>query len=315
MNKKLVLALTLVACLAACKKVDGSHSAATPPSSEAAATSASAASDTAAPTSAKAANPATDAGPPVVKPDAKPIAMTAPDLAYSYDYAVQAPARDVPHLVREHESECALAGATVCQVVGANTKSQGEDDVAGRLEIRASPVWIARFRDRIEEDVKQLGGKISGAETGTEDLSRSLVDTQAAIRSKTELRDRMEDLLKHHKGKLDDLVQLQTQVSDIQGQIDAANSELAVMKTRVQTSRLVIEYSSMSALGPDSPMHPVAQATHGFARHFAKALAVLIDVASVLLPFGLVGGAIAWFFVARSRKSRPMPPRAPGALS
>jgi uncharacterized protein YlxW (UPF0749 family) len=303
MNKKLLLALLLAASLAAChKKTDtaGTTDVTAAPAAAAQDTASSTAADTTASASAAPAA-ANDATP-------KPLTVTAPELAYAYDYSVQAPARDVPHLVRQHEAECAMAGATVCQVVGATTKAIGHDDVSGRLEIRATPAWIAKFRDRIEDDVKALGGKISAAETNTDDLSGSLVDTQAALRAKIELRDRLETLLKTHNGKIKDLVDLEQRVSDVQSDIDQAQSELAVMKTRVQTSKLVIEYSSLSVMAPDSAFHPLAQSAHSFTRHVAAGVAVIIDMISVILPFALVIGGGVWiFYRKRRRPTLPQP--------
>ncbi|HEY3812220.1 MAG TPA: DUF4349 domain-containing protein [Caulobacteraceae bacterium] len=311
MNKKLVLALVLAASVAACKKpansdhvtdVTAPNSSASAPSSD---TTAASDADVAAPASTQAHRP------PAPKPQAnaaRTLPVTAPDLAYAYDYSVEAPSRDVPHLLRQQEEACDLAGPIVCQVVGAETKQIGGDEVTGHLELRAQPEWIAKFRDRVEDDVRALGGKVSTSDTSTEDLSRSLVDTQAGIRAKIELRDRLETLLKTHKGKLDDLVSLEQQVTDTQNEIDAAQSELAVMKTRVQTQKLVIDYRSLTALAPDSAFRPVSQAAHSFTGHVMMVVAMLIQALSVLGPLGLIGGAIWWAVGRRKRPATVAPP-------
>ncbi|HWE47343.1 MAG TPA: DUF4349 domain-containing protein [Caulobacteraceae bacterium] len=313
MNKKLVLALVLAASVAACKKPADHNSALPDVTAPAASAPSSAAADGGSNTTAAAAPSAktrsTETG-TAPTDGAKPLAVTAPDLAYAYNYAVEAPARDVSHLLRQHEEACDLAGPTVCQVVGAQAKSIGNDDVSGHLELRAQPQWIAKFRDRIEDDVRALGGKVSTSDTSTEDFSRSLVDTDAGIRSKIELRDRLETLLKTHKGKLDDLVALEQQVSDVQSQINAAQSELAVMKTRVQTQTLVVDYRSLTALAPDSAFRPVSQAAHSFTGHFMMVVAGIIHLLSVLSPLGLIGGVIWWFLKSRKRTAPVAPPTA-----
>jgi hypothetical protein len=322
MNKKIVLALVLAASVAACKKTEDAASvshdavtstAASPAADATAADAAASPTDATAPSAAADTTTVTATAPKshVAKPAAQssgaenqPLGVTAPDLAYAFNYSVQAPARDVPHLVRQHEAECTMAGPTTCQVVGAQSTAIGRDDVSGRLELRATPKWIAAFRDRVEDDVKALGGKITAADTGTEDLSRSLVDTEAGIRAKVALRDRLEVLLKTHKGKLDDLVDLEQQVAQVQGDIDQAQSELAVMKTRVQTQKLVIEYSSLTALAPDSAFRPLGQAAHRFTGHVMTGVAILVDAVSILLPFGLVIGG--GYLIFRRRKPRPV---------
>ncbi len=309
MKHSLVLALAFALSIAACDRKPGPGPAPVPakpvaesPSESAAKVAAPSApeSDVAAapPVAASAARP----NAPAVKPG--PLKLTAPQLAYDYNYAVQAPPAAVPMLVRMHEDACAAAGATVCQVVGADTRQEGKDDVAGRLEIRAAPEWIKGFRARIEEDVKAAHGTLSSSAVGTEDLSRSIVDTEAALRAKKTLRDRMQNLLATHKGKLDDLVELEQQVANVQGEIDAAQSELEVMKTRVVTAKLVVEYRSTATLAPGSAFGRLDRAVHGFTGHVMDGLAFFVAALSYLLPFGLAfAAALAVHRWNRKRKA------------
>jgi len=305
----LVPVLALAVSVSACSKKDAtSHSmaerapaastAAPAPTSDTAAADEKLAADTAAPAAAAHAKPK-GATP------AKPFTPTAPELAYAYQYGVEAPPAAVPMLVRLHESVCAAAGAVNCQVVSANTTAVGKDDAAGHLEIRGEPNWLRGFRGRIEDDVKAAHGKLQGSQIETEDLSRSIVDTEAQLRAKKTLRDRMQGLLATHKSKLSDLVDLEQQVSSVQGEIDAAESELAAMKTRVATARLTIDYRSSLALAPNSAFGHLSAAGHGFVRHFMDMLGFLLTLLSYFLPFGLVVGIGWWVFKKRPRAIAP----------
>jgi hypothetical protein len=310
----LVPALVLAVCLAGCKKVD--HSASSPRASQPVASKAVAADapseSAAAPAAADAAIDVAEAPAAAHKPQpgkhqasksqaSKPMVVTAPELAYAYQYGVEAPPAAVPMLVRLHESVCAAAGAINCQVVGATTTEVGHDDASGRLEIRGEPNWLRGFRSRIEDDVRAAHGKLKGSQIETEDLSRSIVDTEAQLRAKKTLRDRMQGLLATHNGKLNDLVELEQQVTEVQGQIDAAESELAVMKTRVATAKLTIEYRSTLAMAPDSAFGKLSAAGHGFLRHSMDALSMVVTLLSYLLPFGLIGGVVVWVLRGRRR--------------
>ena len=175
-------------------------------------------------------------------------------------------------------------------------------DVSARLVVRGEPRWLMAYRTRIEEDAKAAGGKVEAATIKTEDLSRSLVDVDAAMKAKIDLRDRLAVMVRTHKGKLSELVDLQERLTEVQGEIDAAKSELAVMKTRVRTAKLTISYASLTGLAPDSAFTGVAAAGHGFLKNVMDGVGVLISLLSYLLPFGLVIGAVAW--VWRNRGGR-----------
>jgi hypothetical protein len=288
--KRTVTALLLGACLlAGCKKADVAN--ATYEAAPAAGAAASARSEKA---------PGKPGAP--AKADDAPARVAAALLAYAYDYAIETPAARLPGLLKRHEQACTAAGPTVCQVVGATTHRMGEDEASGRLELRAAPAWTERFRAGLDSDAKAAGGKVSAARVETEDLSRAIVDTEAALRAKRTLRDRLEGLLANRPGKLEELMELERQVAQVQGEIDAAESELAVMRTRVQMQRVTIEYSSVGVLAPDSAYKPLADASHGFLRHVVGGFSVLVTLASFLLPFALVVGPLAWFIARRNRR-------------
>ena len=63
--------------------------------------------------------------------------------------------------------------------------------------------------------------RITSTNTTTEDLTRSIVDTDAANRARTVLRDRLERLLAERPGDLSEIMQLLTEIARVQGEIDA----------------------------------------------------------------------------------------------
>jgi hypothetical protein len=295
MKRALAPVLTSLLILGACS--DRSQNVA------ASAAEATAAADSAAPLSYAALKPGAEGAPRTGVAGASASA-TAPELAYAYRYMVEAPPRTLPALLKRHEQTCADAGPTVCQVVGASARGIGEDRVSGELEIRAEPRWLARFRAGIEGEAKAAGGRLIGASTETEDLSRQIVDTEAALRSKKLLRQRLEGLLSSRNGKLEELVSLERQLAEVQTEIDAAESELAVMRTRVRTSRLTIAYSSSASLAPDSAFRPVSDAFHAFLGNFMAVVGALITLVSFLLPLALVLGPLGWLGLKAWRRRR-----------
>ena len=134
--------------------------------------------------------------PVAAEPAAAPLAPQGSVLlAYSYQYDIQAPPARIEPLLRRHERTCASAGPALCQMLGEDVNQAGRDDASAHLQIRAEPHWLERFRASLEKDARDAGGRLASSSVQTEDLTRSIVDTDAALRTKRALRDRLEALL------------------------------------------------------------------------------------------------------------------------
>lgn len=235
-------------------------------------------------------------------------AVAAPRIAYVYRYGLEVPTDRAPALMARHEQACTAAGATVCQVIGSNTTRVGQDHLVAQLEIRAAPAFITRFRGGLANDAREAGGRVAEATTESEDLTRSLIDTEARLRAQTTLRDRLQGLLASRSGSLEDLLKVETELARVQGEIDAQQSTLTEMRTRVATSRLAIEYRSAGQLAPDSAFAPVAHAVQGALSAMMTTLGVMITLLAVLVPVGLIAGPIVWFMLRRRQAAKKSPP-------
>jgi hypothetical protein len=233
-------------------------------------------------------------------------------LAYSYDYGLAAPSSKLRGLMDRHEAECVSAGPAQCQVVGSSLADRGRK-LQGELQLRAAPAWLKGFRANLAGDADAVGGKLFRSDVKSEDLSRSIVDTEADLRAKVLLRDRLQGLLATHPGKLSDLLELEKQAASVQGEIDAARSELAVMQQRVATSDLTIHYESAGLFAPEGTWAPLGEALDGVTGALATTLAGFVLVLAWTLPWLAAGGAVYWFLNRRKpRKSaRPVAASAP----
>jgi hypothetical protein len=244
--------------------------------------------------------PAADAS---AKPDAARLPVPVPMLAYDYAYALRLPGAAVRPLMSLHEQACISAGPATCQVIAADLTS-GRDNAEGTLKLRATESWLGAFRSGLDGQIKAVGGQIQSSNIRTEDLTRQVVDTGAAIRAKAALRDRLERLMSEHPGKLKDAVELEQNIASVQGEIDAASSEQSVMQERVAMSSLTIDYAPVEAAISARSLQPLSQAAHGFAGNALAVTATLVTLTSYLLPFALIAG-LAWLGWRRfGRRSR-----------
>lgn len=227
-----------------------------------------------------------------------------PMLAYSYNYAIEASPKAVRTLSARHEAACAAAGAAVCQVTGLEMGERGEDQLTATLYIRATPVWLKRFRAGLESEAKSAGGRVTRSGVSSEDLSRQIVDTEAALRAKTTLRDRLQGLLASRPGKLGELIELERELARVQGEIDASQSELQMMRMRVATSDLTIRYESAGVLAPQGVLSPLAGALSDFLGILVFTLAGMIRFIAWTAPWIVLGGVLLWLFRKRLPRLR-----------
>lgn len=239
-------------------------------------------------------------------PGSPPIGAGAPMIAYAYTDAIWTPAQQVKPLMQRHQKACVDAGPAVCQVVSVQ-QSQGED-ASATLEVRATPAWIAHLHGRLEGDVKAAGGRLVGSEVSSEDLTRSIIDGEARLHAQTTLRDRLQKLLAERPGKLAELLEVERELARVQGEVDSAQSNLAVMRTRVATSSLTLTYQSQHPTTQASgAWGPLVEALCEIQSTLAMSLGVLVRVAAFAMPWVLVIGLSLWLMRKRLPRLRRKP--------
>ena len=285
-----VLVIAAVA-LVACKRSEDSSLFASPPPKTA---------PPAASSNAVAAPDATQAASDPSRPAPSP---QAPMLALAYRLGLVVPTDQVRPLMESHQEACERAGTDQCQVMAAQASADGDDRAAAELTLRATPAWMRVFRTRAEADAKGLGGRIDEAATEGDDLSGQIVDTEAAQRARAAERQRLTELMRHRAQNLDQTLQVEQELTRVQGDMDQASSELAAMQNRIVMQTVTVHYESAAVASPNGVAAPLQAAARGFWGNVYGVLAVLLTLASFVLPLGLVGAPIAWWLTHRRRKA------------
>ena len=232
-------------------------------------------------------------------------------IAYAYRYTLSLPTDRAISLMARHEQDCIAAGPVACQVLGSTSNQYGRDVLRAQLEIRATPAWIAQFRQGVGDEAEQAGGRVVSSATESEDLTRQLSDNEARMTALTTLRDRLQQLLATRSGPLEQLLQVERELARVQGELDATRSALEIMRARVDTSRLTIDYESAGQLAPDSAWRPVSEALGNALTAFMSTVGALILIISALLPIAIVATPLIWLGLkwrARRRSSPATPP-------
>lgn len=230
--------------------------------------------------------------------EARPAPL-APQLAYRYHYDIETPAEQVRRLMSVHEAACRDAGPTVCQLMSQEAHDEGKRGITGELSLRATPAWLAKFRDGLADQAKAAGGEIKAARVGSDELTAQMIDTDAALKAKIVMRDRLQALAANQPGKLKDLLEIEQELARIQAEIDAARSGLATMRARVAMSEMTIRYATLG--GWSSAWAPLGEAPRESADGFAVVMSALLRIAVWLSPWAVLV-ALAAFAARRFRR-------------
>lgn len=254
--------------------------------------------------------PPTDPAPAPTAPGAQPSQPSQPTspapvlyLAYSYAMGLEIPSQRLSGVMDAHIQSCAAAGPRQCQLIGSNKSGDPESHVEGYVSIRAEPMWLRTFMGGISAQVDAADGRIVSQTTNTEDLTRAIVDTEARLRALTALRDRLQQLLRNRPGRLADLLEVERELARVQGEIDAIQSNLAVMRTRVAMSELTINYRSAPRSVASDTFLPLRDALANFLGIVVGGFAVIITLIAGLIPIAAVVVPIVWL-ILRWRKRR-----------
>lgn len=219
-----------------------------------------------------------------------PIPASMPRLAYDYGLSYRLPSADIGALMRRHANVCEQQGPTSCRIIGMDLSGQADDEsIRGTLQLAVAAPHARAVSALLEKEAGEMDAEQAKATIGSEEVSKTIVDTEARIRAREELRDRLTEVLRTRKGSVRELVEAERSVAEVNEEIDQARSWLAETKGRVAFSRMDIDYAPGTGAASEfiAPIKGALGALGGI-------LGTLVAVLLVLLAIGLpVAGAIA----------------------
>lgn len=238
----------------------------------------------------------TAAGTDANLPELGALEVNLPKLAYAYDFAFRLAGEDIGTLQRRHADLCEQQGPTSCQIVGMSKSGEDADEVTGELQLAVATRHARAFGALLEKEASDIGAEQISAEISAEELSRQIVDTEAQLRARTELRDRLMEVLRTRKGSVSELVQAERSVAQVNQEIDQARSWLKEMQGRVAYSNVTVRYETGQPVTNDF-LKPVQGALGSLGSIFGWTLAIMIVLGAIALPVGAVvwvGRKLGW---------------------
>jgi len=218
-------------------------------------------------------------------------------IAYSHSLGIRLPVAAIEPTLQGHIDACNKAGPTVCMVTNSWVNSYSEDEASGSLYLRATPAWIEQFLNGVEAEAKAAKGEITNRQTTAEDLTVSIIDTDARLKAQQTLQARLEQLLAERPGKLGELLETERELARVNGEIDSLKSTLKALRQRVEMSQLSISYETKRNPVSQGALDPLGRAFGDFFYNLASALAAVVTAFAVGLPWLLLIGLFVWIWL------------------
>ncbi len=224
------------------------------------------------------------------------IPVGLPQIAYVFTYGFRIAGADIPALQQRHADLCESRGPLVCRIIAMDQTTDAGEYTGGTLQLAVASPEARSFGKQLATIAEGADGKQVAAAISGEDLSKRIVDTEARLRARVVLRDRLMEVLATRRGTVAELVEAERGVAQVNEEIDQARSWLSEMKGRVAFSRLEITYES-STIGAEPAanafMDPVRGAVGSLGGIFGVLAATLIVLAAIFGPLGaIIYGAV-----------------------
>lgn len=229
------------------------------------------------------------------------IPVTLPQMAYVFDYGFRLAGEAIAPLQQQHADMCEAQGPYACRIVSLTRTGEDEDEITGQLELAVASDKARGFGALLAASAEAADAEAFRANIQGEDVSKSIVDTEARVRSRIALRDRLMEVLRTRRGSVEELVEAERNVAAVNEEIDQAQSWLKEQQGRVAFSRMTLTYES--ATPGASFFKPVESAFGSLGAIFGGLTAVLIVLGSLAIP---LFAAILGFKALRRRYAVPV---------
>ena len=222
---------------------------------------------------------------------AKPptIAVSVPQLAYAWSLGFLVPEDRLASAQDRHRSLCEDMGAARCQILSLERGTGTDRTGAGTLKLRVVSSEARAFSDRLSGVIADAGGRSTDTKVEGEDVSKSIVDTQARIKQRELLVARLTEVLRKRRGKVGELVEAERSVTAAQEELDQARAWLKEQQGRVAMSEFDIRYMAIApSANAESVGAQLGDATQASAATFLMGLRTLFTLAIYLLPWALL---------------------------
>lgn len=213
-------------------------------------------------------------------------------LAVTHQLVVESAAQQLVGAWTQARDACVFPR---CEVVNASVRRETErQNPSASLVMRVVPEAVPDTLKGLESQAQVLSH-----DTQSEDKTGEVIDVEAHIKNRTELRDRLRRLLSENGAnrKLSDLLDIETKLADVQTELDSSAAQRASLALQTERQLLTVNFQAERSVTRGGAGTPIADALRNAGEVFANSLAVFISFVAAALPWLLI--LIPGFWVLR----------------
>lgn len=214
-------------------------------------------------------------------------------IAYSYGYGFQIDSDKIAELQSQHVALCEGMGQQ-CRVLRTSQASSDSWDGYGEIRLEVAASQASGFVDQLTEPAESLGGQLVSSVRDGEDLSDSIIDSEARLQSRLVLREKLTAILRRNTGSVAELIAAEKAVADVNEQIDATRARLEEYRSRIRYSDVRIEYEPYFGETQLGFGRPVMTAFKSIGSTLGMTVAALIYLITALIPIILLLMGLRW---------------------
>lgn len=173
-------------------------------------------------------------------------------------------------------------------------------------------VPVAAFEDFLR-DIARLGELESNRRT-SEDVSEQFYDLEARIKNKKIEEERLVQILKETTGKIEDVLQVEKELSRVRGEIEQMEGRLRVLQDLTALTTVTISIRERQKFQPPPPaaadfptmVARTFQSSLNRLVDFGKSLALVVVAVIPWLPLIALGALVLWGLKRRLVRPRPV---------
>jgi hypothetical protein len=148
-----------------------------------------------------------DSGSDVISIPPAEIPVGMPQIAYLFSYGFRVPGANIAALQQRHADLCESRGPLVCRIIAMDQTAGESSEAGGTLQLAVASDEARAFGKQLTTLVESSDGEQVSAGISGEDLSKRIVDTEARLRARSLLRDRLMEVLATRRGTVTELVE------------------------------------------------------------------------------------------------------------
>ena len=208
-------------------------------------------------------------------------------------------------LQKSWESAVAYCGTIQCEVISSTiTTRTGDSMPSGSIVVRVAPADL----NKLSAYLGKLG-KITQHTTEREDKTTAVVDTEAKIKNLTAFRDNLRAMLAKPSARVQDLVEIQKQLTDTQSELDSETEQRKILAN--QTEKIAVEISfRVERAGQNTGFGQIWDAFRESGSVLADSVASLIYTIVAVVPWLVLIVPGMWLLTKAWKKFRTRRDRA-----